>query len=552
MNHLRLNSILAATLIAVILAGMPLSTAADNASRRVIVGFRDTPGAEHRQLIESMGGRITYQYSIINAIAAEVPGKAIASLVGHRSVEYVEPDHVRYLTSHIIPLQAWSGSPEILPWGVEKVNANDVWDTNGDLAVDTGAVAGQGIRVAVLDGGGDFTHPDLAANWVPLADYCAAPDICDFIDNDSDPTDDVVGPFQGHGVMGSGNIAAVDNTEGVIGVAPHAKILMYRVCHALEGVCFTSAIVAALQEAIEDGAEVINMSFGGSAAARAERVAIRAAFNADIVLVASAGNGGRPPVLFPAALPEVIAVGATDITDTIASFSSFGHDIELVGPGVDVPTTTMQGLGREALFSVDSGFTPTGGRQTNPMEFSTVGTVSNAMMRYVGLGTPSEVAAECTISDPCTGQLALIQRGAITFQAKVQNAADAGFSGAVIFNNVAGNFFGTLQAASAIPAASISMADGSPIAAAIQGGAEVFGSLAVTSLDYESVSGTSFSAPHVAGVAALVRSANPLLSNQQVRAILDGTAQDLGKPSYDLTYGFGRVDALAAVNAATP
>src|SRR3972149_10845566 len=90
MNHLRLNSILAATLIAVILAGMPLSTAADNTSRRAIVRFRDNPGAEQRQLIESMGGRITYQYSIINAIAAVLPHHAVVPLAQNRRVTSVE------------------------------------------------------------------------------------------------------------------------------------------------------------------------------------------------------------------------------------------------------------------------------------------------------------------------------------------------------------------------------------------------------------------------------------------------------------------------------
>src|SRR3972149_11895807 len=110
MNHLRLNSILAATLIAVILAGMPLSTAADNTSRLVIVGFRDAPGAEHRQLIESMGGRITYQYGIINAIAAELPNHAVTSLLGHGKVTYVETVQVRQMETHIVAGQIYDGS----------------------------------------------------------------------------------------------------------------------------------------------------------------------------------------------------------------------------------------------------------------------------------------------------------------------------------------------------------------------------------------------------------------------------------------------------------
>ena len=79
----------------------------------------------------------------------------------------------------------------------------------------------------------------------------------------------------------------------------------------------------------------------------------------------------------------------------------------------------------------------------------------------------------------------------------------------------------------------------------------MFGSLVVVSSAYDSVSGTSFSCPYVSAVAALVWSKNPGLTNAEVRAILQGTAIDLGASGYDTTYGFGRVDALAAV-AATP
>lgn len=546
MNKPKLSFTLSVLLISLVILTPPIVDAADSIPRKVLIGFNGAPGVEAGQLVESMGGHVIIQYSLIPAMAAEIPVRAVSALASHPMVAYVEPDYPRYLTSHIIVLQAWSGSPEIVPWGVDKVGADDVWSSDGGQTVDVGAVAGQGVLVAVLDTGIDLGHPDLMDNLVPLPVYCS--DICDFIDMDSDPSD-TPGPFQGHGSLTSGNIAAVDNEIGVIGVAPKASIMMYRVCDSTAGICPTSAIVAGIQAAVADGAQIISMSFGGPAAARAERVAIRQAFLADVVLVASSGNAGRPPVNFPAALPEVIAVGATDITDTIAGFSSFGHDQELTAPGVDVPSTTVQGIGREALFSVESGFTP-GGRQTNPMEFSALGTVSSQQMRFVGLGTASEVAAECS-GNPCTGQLALIKRGAITFQEKVANSAAAGFAGAVVFNNQPGNFFGTLQAPSSIPAGSLSFEDGDPLRATIQSGPMVFGSLSVTAIDYESASGTSFSAPYVSGVAALVRSKNPSLSNVQVRNILDSTAVDFGKTGYDFVYGFGRVDAAAAV-AATP
>lgn len=543
--------VLAAALFALALSAgsTPQASAAQTERQKVLIGFNATPGAEARALVESLDGRVTFVYHLVRAVAADVPAGAVAALRNHPAVAYVEADELRLPTSHILPLQLWTGSPEILPWGVAKINANDVWDADGNLALDGGAVSGERVRVAVLDTGIDLTHPDLRSNLVPLRRYCTDP--CDFIDRDSDPSDEP-NPFFGHGSETSGNIAAVENDVGVIGVAPKAGILAYRVCGAPPtGGCPTSAIVAGIEEAVEDGAKVISMSFGGSAATRTERTAVSNAHAAGVVLVASSGNAGRPPVLFPAALPDVIAVGATDENDVIADFSSFGSDQELVAPGVDVPSTTFQDNGREVLFSVESGFAPTGARQTNPLFFSALGSVTNVRVRYVGLGSTSEVAAECTSENPCTGLLALIKRGDLTFQAKVANAAAAGFAGAVIFNNVSANFSGTLQALSAIPAGSLSLEDGDPIRAAIEAGSAVFGSLVVIASDYESVSGTSFSAPHVSGTVALVRSKNPALTNEQVRSILQATATDLGDPGYDMVYGFGRVDAAAAV-AATP
>lgn len=519
--------------------GIPLSTAADSSPRRVIIGFKDTPGLEQRQLIESLGGHVTRMYRIIPALAAEISAGAAQQLLLNPSVTYVETDYSRQMETHIIPGQVYTGTPEILPWGVDRVKAPQVWDTDGNLMVDAGAYAGQGVKVAVLDSGLNTSpyHPDLAAN-IDVADSY------DFLGNDADVAD-IPGPVTGHGTSTSGIVGAVDNDIGVIGVAPMATIIMYRVCDSALNDCPDSAIIAALQESITDGARVVSMSFGGIAFSIPFKQAIHAAYVAGLVLVASAGNtpditaGARH---YPSGFSEVIAVGATDINDVLATFSTFGGHQELVAPGVGTPTTTLIGFGRDVLLHENSPVSQD--ISANPMAFSGVGSPT-ADLVYAGLGRVTDFA---TVD--CTGKIALIQRGQITFRFKVQNATAAGCLGAVIFNNVDGNFFGTLGVPQTIPAVSVSKADGLALKAAVDSG-PVNVSLTVIALDYDTFSGTSASAPHVSGVAAVVLSANPALTNKDLRKILDATAVDLGDPGRDIYFGYGLVDAYAAVQCAT-
>jgi serine protease len=531
----------AATAALATLALLSASAYSADASVRVLVGFKGSSGAEARQLIRSVGGKILYDYDLIPAIAADVPAQEAKELEKNAAVSYVEEEQHRTPTGHIIPGQLWTGTPEILPWGVDRIDADEVWDPDGNLVVNGGTSAGQGVEVAVLDTGLDTTpeHPDLAAN-LNLADSF------DFLGNDADVSD-IPGVVTGHGTATSGIVGAVDNSIGVIGVAPLADIVMYRVCDSALNACPDSAIIAALEEAAEDGADVVSMSFGGIGFSQAEKQAIKAASDAGLVLVASAGNtptkvaGARS---YPAAFPEVISVGATDVNDDLASFSTFGGHQELVAPGVETPTTTLIGFGREATLEENS---PTSqDLDPNPMVFSATGSITADLVN-AGFGTVADFAAtDCTTGG---AKIALVSRGSIPFAEKVANAAADGCIGAVIYNNVAGNFLGTLGSPSAIPAVSISQAEGQALVAEL-GGGPVNATLDVLASDYDSFSGTSASAPHVAGVAALVLSADSSLSNDEVREILDDTAENLGNPSFDIRFGWGIVDAEAAVACA--
>jgi serine protease len=289
------------------------------------------------------------------------------------------------------------------------------------------------------------------------------------------------------------------------------------------------------------------MSFGGIGFSQAEKQAIKAAHDAGLVLVASTGNTPSPVAgarHYPSGFSEVIAVGATDEDDNLASFSTFGGHQELVAPGVEVPTTALIGEGREAGVTENS---PTSrSLNPNPMEFSALGSVTADLVN-AGFGSTGDFAAV-----NCTGKIALISRGGgLTFRAKVLNAIADGCVGAIVYNNVSGNFLGTLTEATGItiPAVSLSQEEGQALVTELASG-PVNVTLQVLASDYDTFSGTSASSPHVSGVAALVLSADPTLSNDEVQRILDRTAENLGNPGRDNAFGWGLVDAEAAVACA--
>lgn len=212
---------------------------------------------------------------------------------------------------------------QTLPWGVDRVEADNAWPLGN---------AGGGINVAVIDTGISRDHTDLKDNL--KGGYNA-------IDSTKDWDDD-----NGHGSHVAGIIGALDNTIGAVGVAPQINLYAIKSLNR-NGSGFVSDVIEGIQWAMDNGVNVANMSFGSVSDSPSLREAITLAYNAGIVFVAAAGNSGGI-ILYPAAYPEVIAVSATDKDDTLASFSSRGPGISLSAPGIDI-FSTYKGFGYATL-----------------------------------------------------------------------------------------------------------------------------------------------------------------------------------------------------------
>lgn len=216
------------------------------------------------------------------------------------------------------------------------------------------------VTIAVIDSGVDYTHPDLAANiWVNSGEDLNGNGIVDppdfngidddqngyiddirgwnFCDNDNDPMDEYNGSIRstGHGTHCAGIIGAVGNNGiGISGVCWNCKIMPVKVRYTVDG------IAAAIVYAVDNGADVISMSFAGPASLM-NRNAIDYAYNKGVVLVAGAGNDFKnwKQISYPAAYDNVIAVAATNHDDEKARLSNYGSWVDIAAPGIDIYST---------------------------------------------------------------------------------------------------------------------------------------------------------------------------------------------------------------------
>ncbi len=231
----------------------------------------------------------------------------------------------------IAPPAIADSTRQVTPWGIQAIGAPTFWAALGDRG------RGAGVRVAVFDSGLDVGHPDLPMPFIGR-NYDPAVSASNITDQD------------GHGTHVAGTILARDNTIGVVGVAPLASLLVYRVCYFIDArnSCPVSAIIDALDDAVADGAKVFNLSLGGPGGSVDDPlcIAIAQAAGDHRVVAVSAGNDAQRgnPINYPAACPGAISVAAIDRDLRRASFSTFNQHVDLAAPGVAVVSTYPRAL----------------------------------------------------------------------------------------------------------------------------------------------------------------------------------------------------------------
>ncbi len=302
---------------------------ARHAAGIVLVEPKD--GVDAQTVATSVGAQGIVALPRIGVVKLRVPSGQEETLAERlrRSglVKRASPDYLRSIAT--IP-----NDPDYSQqWALPRIDAPEAWQTTlGDARV----------TIAVIDTGYDFTHPDRPIHLVagPTLTSNALQDGCPSAAT-STPQDD-----NGHGTHVGGIIAAAfDNGVGVAGLAPNVSLLVIKAADCV-GTLADSDVAQALHFAADAGAAIVNMSFGGPEDDPILDDAVQYAAERGVILVAAAGNLSSGAPFYPAWLPGVTAVSATDSSDAFASwFSNYGPDIAVAAPGVGVLSTIPGGYG---------------------------------------------------------------------------------------------------------------------------------------------------------------------------------------------------------------
>lgn len=521
-----------------------LTVSAAETSRYIVA---TTEGA-HRSLkaltadIAELPEREVREFKFVNAFAADLTADEAAELRHAKGVRYVQPVHTISINDGSSGAPALQVEPtgtryafeQTVPWGIDRVRARDAWV----------ASRGAGVHVAVLDTGIDRTHPDLVGHVAGSFDAFG---------KDPQARDDNF-----HGTHVSGTIAANDNDIGVVGVAPQAELWAVKVLNHL-GNGTEETLLAGLEFVIQKKQEIggnwiINLSLGADTSTDILAETFARVIREGILVVASAGNDSKPVVEYPAHYDSVVAVGSTDSADARSKFSNYGTGLILTAPGTGVLSTMPVGSIPVTDVTLADGTVLTAA----PLTGSPKGEITGKFV-FCGLGRPEDFPSDVA------GNIAVVRRGEIYFRDKGRNAKAAGASALVIIDDErnqwpswtlmppecdgAGNCNPTEEDLKFPWPLTVGMSQASGEQLLAKGAPLV---VSYRFEDYGSKNGTSMSAPHVTGAAALLWSLAPTATAEQIRTALKLTARDLGPRDWDPTYGYGVVDVLAGAKFVAP
>ncbi len=293
---------------------------------RVLV--RPAPGEDIEVIASEAGGTVLGAVDGTDFYVVELPNDTsveefLELLGGDVRVLEGEPDRV---------VSAPEGGGATLPIGseffsfTEIASQSELLRIGGDIA--RTRATGAGVRVALIDTGIVASHFSLAGRIEPGG--------WDYVDGDSDPTDvrngidddedGLIDEGFGHGTFISSLILAI---------APDVTILPYRVLNS-DSTGLASDVATAITSATDAGVDVINLSLGMEHRNSVVGEAIQYARNNGVPVIASAGNTGNEEVTFPATISAAVSVTSVDFANVKASFASFGSDVDLAAPGVEL------------------------------------------------------------------------------------------------------------------------------------------------------------------------------------------------------------------------
>jgi thermitase len=298
----------------------------------LIVRFKSSTSAKRiDECFQGVDVHIQTEIEELHALVLTSDSGDIASTFNYvlncAGVLYVEPNFL---------LQAADTIPNDPDWGLQyglvNIRAPQGWDLSRGPS---------SVTIAIVDTGVDLNHLDLIGKLV--AGY-------DFVNNDADPQDD-----NGHGTHVAGIAAAsTNNALGIAGVSWGARIMPVKVLNASGGGTYANTATGVIW-AVDHGAQVINLSLGGTGPSSVLEDAINYAHSKGAVVVAAAGNGGTNFVLYPARYPNVIAVARTDSGNNWDG-SNYGPEVDLAAPGTSIYSTVIGGYDYKSGSSMATGF----------------------------------------------------------------------------------------------------------------------------------------------------------------------------------------------------
>jgi serine protease len=288
----------------------------------VLVGVSKSVADPEARVAESVPkeGTVVHSNETLNYVAVRFPAEAETArdrfretVTDDRPIKYAERN-ATYETAATV-----NDPKEPDQYYLDLIDARAAWDTT---------FGSSDVTIAVLDTGVEYTHPELDENFRSNPGY-------DFVDNDPDPAPESCG--ENHGTKIAGTVAAeTDNGSSIAGIT-QSTLIAGRVLGD-GGTGSLSDIADGIQWAADQGAEIINLSFGGGDYTDTMKNAVSYAQDAGSLLVAAAGNAGNTSVAYPAAYSECVAVSAVDSSGNLASFSNTGSAVEVAAPGVDFVT----------------------------------------------------------------------------------------------------------------------------------------------------------------------------------------------------------------------